>query len=262
MKLAMAQMKMSDNVTENLSATLRLMERAARKGAELVFFPELQLSPVFPAEAGQDASCWQMDAEGEEIRAIREKCRELGIYASPNVYLRQGRQRYDASMMIDACGEIRGISKMVHIAQAEHFYERDYYTPSDTGFRVYDTPMGCVGIVICFDRHIPDAIRSCARQGAELVIIPTANVLGEPMEMFEWELRVQAFQSSCYVAMCNRVGQEGELTFAGESLVCDPEGTLLLKAGAVENLFFMDLPLEQVRKVRRKRPYLEFELIP
>lgn len=262
MRLAMAQMRMSADPAENLAASLRMMERAARKEAQLVFFPEVQLSPFFPAEEAQNADRWLLEPEGPEITAIRDKCRELGIWASPNVYLRENGRRYDASLMIDAGGRVLGVSKMVHIAQAEHFYERDYYSPSDTGFRVYETPFGRIGIVICFDRHIPDGVRSCARQGAELVIIPTANVRGEPMEIFEWELRIQAFQSSCFVAMCNRVGREGKLKFAGESLITDPQGQLLLKAGDQQNLFVLDLPLDQAREVRKTRPYLDFELIP
>ena len=262
MRLAMAQMRMSADPAENLAASLRMMERAARKEAQLIFFPEVQLSPFFPAEEAQNADRWLLEPEGPEITAIRDKCRELGIWASPNVYLRENGRRYDASLMIDAGGRVLGVSKMVHIAQAEHFYERDYYSPSDTGFRVYETPFGRIGIVICFDRHIPDGVRSCARQGAELVIIPTANVRGEPMEIFEWELRIQAFQSSCFVAMCNRVGREGKLKFAGESLITDPQGQLLLKAGDQQNLFVLDLPLDQAREVRKTRPYLDFELIP
>ena len=71
--------------------------------------------------------------------------------------------------MINDQGNLMGISKMVHIAQARDFYEQDYYTPSDEGFRIYKTPFGNIGIVICFDRHLPESIRSCAMQGAELV---------------------------------------------------------------------------------------------
>ena len=147
-----------------------------------------------------------MSADGPEITAIRDACRKFRIYASPNVYLKQGEKRYDASLMIGSGGEILGVSKMVHIAQAKFFYEQDYYTPSDDGFKVYDTPFGKIGIVICFDRHLPDGIRSCAKQGAELVIIPTANILGEPLELFAWEVRVQSFQNTVFTAMCNRVG--------------------------------------------------------
>ena len=170
MKLAMAQMGMTESVADNLAKTLERMEQAARAGADLIFFPEVQLTPFFPQYAGRDAGKWLMDPDGPELTAIRSACRRLHLWASPNVYLGLNGARYDASVMIDASGEVRGISKMVHIAQAEHFYEQDYYTPSDDGFRVYDTPFGTIGIVICFDRHLPDGIRSCATQGAELVL--------------------------------------------------------------------------------------------
>ena len=172
------------------------------------------------------------------------------------MYLEQNGKRYDASLMIDDTGTVLGISKMVHIAQAPNFYEQDYYTPSEEGFRVYDTPFGRVGIVICFDRHLPDGIRSCALQGAELVLIPTANILGEPLELFEWEVRVQAFQNTVFVAMCNRVGPEGALTFAGESLLAGPDGSLLHKSDGTEELIVTDVSLKTVAEVRRQRPWL------
>lgn len=258
MKLAMAQMRMSASLQENLNEALRYMEQAAASGADLVFFPEVQLSPFFPAEEKQEVSQWLVRLDGPEVRAFCDKCRELGLWASPNVYLEEMGERYDASLLIDDQGQIRGVSKMVNIFQAKCFYERDYYTPSDTGFRVYDTPFGTLGIVICFDRHIPDSIRSCARQGAELVIIPTANLTDEPMELFEWEIRVQAFQNLSYVAMCNRVGPEGELCFAGESLVAGPDGSLLFKAGGAAGLYLTELPLETVAETRRGRDWLQF----
>ena len=256
MKLAMAQMRMGTSVEENLEKTLRLIEQAEKGGADLIFFPEVQLSPFFPQYEKADAERWAMSADGPEITAIRDACRKFRIHASPNVYLKQGEKRYDASLMIDPDGEILGISKMVHIAQAKFFYEQDYYTPSDDGFKVYDTPFGKIGIVICFDRHLPDGIRSCAKQGAELVIIPTANILGEPLEHFEWEIRVQSFQNTVFTAMCNRVGPEGELAFAGQSLLAAPDGGLRFKAGGEEELFLMDVPLEEARQARISLPWL------
>ena len=256
MRLAMAQMRMSASIDENLKKTLDYMDRAKAQGAELIFFPELQLTPFFPQVEKRDASCWLMDAEDAELRAIREKCRELGLYASPNVYLSLDGMRYDASLMIDSTGNVLGVSKMVHIAQAKYFYEQDYYTPSDSGFLVYDTPFGKIGIVICFDRHLPDGIRSCASQGAELVLIPTANIEGEPLELFEWEVRVQAFQDTVFTAMCNRVGPEGEIVFAGQSLVAGPDGGLLFKADGREGLLIVDVPLEKAARERAGRPWL------
>ena len=256
MKLAMAQMRMGTSVEENLEKTLRLIEQAEKGGADLIFFPEVQLSPFFPQYEKADAERWAMAADGPEITAIRDACREFRIHASPNVYLKQGENRYDASLMIGSDGEILGISKMVHIAQAKFFYEQDYYTPSDDGFKVYDTPFGKIGVVVCFDRHLPDGIRSCAKQGAELVIIPTANILGEPLELFEWEVRVQAFQNTVFTAMCNRVGPEGELAFAGQSLLAAPDGGLQFKAGGEDELYLLDVPLEEARQTRISRRWL------
>lgn len=256
MRLAMVQMQMQATVSENLDKTLRFMNWAADAGADLIFFPEVQLSPFFPQYEKRDAEPWAMALDGPEITAVREACRRLGIYASPNVYLKQGSRRYDASLMIGPDGELLGISKMVHIAQAKYFYEQDYYTPSEDGFRVYDTPFGKIGIVICFDRHLPDGIRSCAVQGAELVLIPTANIKGEPLELFAWEVQVQAFQNTMFAAMCNRVGSEDAVIFAGQSLLAGPDGALRFLAGNKEDLFVMDLPLEKARQARQKRPWL------
>lgn len=166
MKLAMAQMGMSPSVEENLSKTIQFIEQAAVAGADLIFFPEIQLSPFLPQYEKRNASAWAMSLDGPEISAIRNACRTFHIYASPNVYLELNGKNYDASLMIDANGELLGISKMVHISQSRYFYEKDYYTLSDDGFKVYDTHFGKIGIVICFDRHLPDGIQTCARQGA------------------------------------------------------------------------------------------------
>lgn len=256
MRLAMAQMRMHTSMEENLKKTLELMEQAKKDGAELIFFPELQLTPFFPQYEKRDASPWLLDIDTPALHEVREKCRTLGICASPNIYLALDGNRYDASLMIDSTGKVLGVSKMVHIAQARYFYEQDYYTPSGDGFRVYDTPFGRIGIVICFDRHLPDGIRSCAAQGAELVIIPTANIEGEPMELFEWEIRVQSFQNTVFTAMCNRVGTEDGIVFAGQSLVAGPDGSLLFKADGGEELLIVDVPLEKAAQERAARPWL------
>ncbi|MBO5556042.1 MAG: carbon-nitrogen hydrolase family protein [Oscillospiraceae bacterium] len=258
MKLAMAQMRMTDRMEENLEKSLSFMEQAAKQGADLIFFPEIQLTPFFPAKEKQPAAHWRLRLEDPAIRSLQDQCRKLSLWASPNVYLEEAGRAYDASLLIDDRGEIRGVSKMVHIAQGPCFFEQDYYTPSDTGFRVYDTPFGRLGIVICFDRHILDSIRACAKQGAELVIIPTANLTQEPMELFAWEIRVQAFQNTVFVAMCNRVGPQEELTFAGESLVAGPDGRLLQKADGTEQLVLAEVPLAEAAAVRAGRPWLAF----
>ena len=114
-----------------------------------------------------------------------------------------------------------------------------------------------MGIVICFDRHIPESIRTCALKGADLVIIPTANTEEEPMELFEWEIRVQAMQNAVFVAMCNRVGREDAMDFAGQSLVADPYGNLVVKAGNEEGLISAELDLSLARKRKKEVPWLD-----
>ena len=152
-------------------------------------------------------------------------------------------------------GTIAGVQKMVHIAQAEQFYEQDYYTPSDDGFHVFDTEYGKIGIVVCFDRHYPESIRTESLMGAELILIPTVNTKTEPSEMFEWELRVQAFHNSTAVAMCNRVGKEGEMDFSGESIVVDANGDVIAKADDTEGILYAEADLAKSSEIRSRRTY-------
>ena len=175
--------------------------------------------------------------------------------AAPNIYLSEEGKCYDASLLIASDGEILGIQKMVHIAQAAQFYEQDYYTPSNDGFHVFDTVFGRIGLVICFDRHYPESIRTEALMGADLILIPTANVKAEPSLMFEWEIRVQAFQNSVAIAMCNRVGLEDEMDFSGESLLVDANGDVVCKADDREQLIIAEFDLSESRRIRSSRPY-------
>lgn len=254
MKLAMAQMSMSGSMDVNLKKSLRMIEAA--RGCDLLFFPEIQLTPFFPQYPGRNVDAYVLRQEDAPVQALCAAARSAGLYLSPNVYLEQAGRRYDTSLWVNPQGRIEGCAKMVHIAQAHQFCEQDYYTPSDEGFRVFDTPFGRVGIVICYDRHLPESVRTCTLMGADLILVPTANTAAEPMELFEWEVRVQAMQNSVFIAMCNRVGTEDEMEFAGESLIADPNGALVVKAGAEEGLITAELDLLQARAIRSGRPYL------
>lgn len=103
----------------------------------------------------------------------------------------------------------------------------------------------------------PESIRTESLQGADLILIPTVNTKAEPSEMFEWEVRVQAFQNSVAIAMCNRVGVEGEMDFAGESMAVDANGEILAQADDTEQIVYVDINLEKSGKVREKRPYTQ-----
>lgn len=254
MKIALAQMRMTGNVQENLEKSLKFCDLA--EDCDLLFFPEIQLSPFFPQYERQDAEMYVMEKNGQEIAELTGKAKEHQYYLSSNVYLKLENQKYDASLWIGPDGRILDVAKMVHIAQAEQFYEQDYYAPSDDGFKVFDTPFGKIGIVICYDRHLPESIRTCTLMGADLIIVPTANTKAEPMEMFEWEMRVQAMQNQVFIAMCNRVGEEGEMDFSGESIVIHPNGSVLAKADDTEQLLVCEVDLFEAKKLKKKVPYL------
>lgn len=253
MKLAMYQMQMDGDAGVNMRKSLEALQKAAQSGADLILYPELQFSTFFPQYAGADAK--RMSMEAAELAPICEACRRYHIMAAPNIYLKENGHFYDATFLINRSGQISGCQKMVHIAQAEQFYEQDYYTPSDTGFPVFTTEFGKIGIVVCFDRHYPESIRTEALQGADLILIPTANTKAEPMEMFEWEVRVQAFQNSTAIAMCNRTGLEDQMDFAGRSMAVDAEGKLIAMAEDREQIVYADIDLLQSQSIRSRKPY-------
>lgn len=254
MKLAMAQMSMTGSMDENLKRSLAFCDAAA--GSDLLFFP--RCSSLRSSRSMRAGTWTPMSSRRAARRCGPSRTRRAhGFYLSPNMYLEQDGRRYDASLWLTPEGNCAGVAKMVHIMQAAQFYERDYYTPSEEGFLVFGTPWGRVGIVICFDRHLPESIRTCALKGADLVIIPTANTKAEPMELFEWEIRVQAMQNQIFVAMCNRVGREDGMDFAGESLIVHPSGDVIYKADDREQLIVQELDLAEARLWReQKRPYL------
>lgn len=254
MRIAMAQMKMASDMETNYMKTLALIAEAKGK-ADMICFPEIQLTPFFPQYEARDVSDYTMTMESEYIKGVCNACKDAGVYASPNFYIKENGKCYDMSLLIDDEGNIIGKQKMVHIAQAEKFYEQDYYTPSEESFQVFETKFGRVGIVVCFDRHYPESIRTSALNGAELIIVPTANTKDEPSELFQWEIKIQAFQSCVNVAMCNRVGLEDEMDFSGESIVADYNGNTVLLGDDKEGLLITEVDIEGATTTRNKKPY-------
>ena len=254
MKIALAQIQISGCMEENYQKALDCIRQAAADGARLISFPEVQFSPFFPQYEKRDASRFLIPLSHPYIEGIKAACRENRIYASPNFYVEDGKA-YDMSLLIDDNGVILGNQKMVHIAQCSCFYEQDYYTPSEEGFHVFDTPIGKIGIVVCFDRHYPESIRSEALRGVDLILIPTANTKDEPSDLFQWEIRIQAFQNSVNVAMCNRTGVEGEMHFSGESIVADYNGNCAALAGDGEEILYAEVDLESAAGTRAAKPY-------
>ena len=175
-----------------------------------------------------------------------------------NLFEKDGNKTFDSSPVIDADGTLMGVTRMIHITDYPNFHEQDYYAPGDKGAPVYQTRFGKIGVAICYDRHYPEYMRAMALNGAELVVVPQAGTVGEwPDGLYEAELRVAAFQNGYFTALCNRVGKEPELEFAGESFVCNPSGEVIARAAlASDETLFCDVDLDDVRKSHAKTLFL------
>ncbi|HHN74636.1 MAG TPA: carbon-nitrogen hydrolase family protein [Acidobacteria bacterium] len=234
MRLALVQQRASADPEANLARGLEAVRDAASLGAEVICFAELAFVPFYPrCRASGDVSHLAEPIPGPTTQALCRLAAEKKVVIVPNLFERDGDHCFDTSPVIDADGQILGRTRMVHIAEFPGFHEKGYYSPGDKGLPVYCTAHGRLGVAICYDRHFPEAMRALGVGGAELVIVPQAGVAGEwPEGLYEAEMRVAAFQNGYFTALCNRVGQEDDLAFAGESFVCDPEGNVVARAGA------------------------------
>jgi N-carbamoylputrescine amidase len=259
MRIALIQQPATPDKSANVARGLTTIEQAARDGAELVAFAELAFEPFYPrVPAGPDAARLAEPVPGPTTDAFCRKARELDLVVVLNLFERAGRATYDSSPVIDADGSLLGVTRMIHITEYACFHEQGYYTPGDTGAPVYRTRAGRIGVSICYDRHFPEFMRALALQGAELVVVPQAGTVGEwPEGLYEAELRVAAFQNGYFTALCNRVGVEDRLEFAGESFVCAPDGRVLARSPRGEaHVLHARLDLGEIASSHAKQLFL------
>ena len=266
MKIALIQQHATNDKTSNVARGLAALENAARSGAQLACFAELAFEwfyPQRPAERGFRELAEPLD--GPTVTAFQQKAKELGMVTVINLYEREGNHTFDSSPVIDADGALLGVTRMIHITDYPCFHEQGYYTPGDKGAPVYNTQAGKIGVSICYDRHFPEYMRALAVAGAYLVIVPQAGAVAEwPEGLYEAEMRVAAFQNGYFTALCNRVGQEECLDFAGESFVCGADGEVIARAAkSKDEILFAEIDLSKLpgsnaRKLfmRHRRPEL------
>jgi predicted amidohydrolase len=256
MKIALVQQRATGDRSANRARGIAAVEKAAGLGASVVCFAELAFDPFYPqTHATPEALARAEPVPGPTTDAFVAKAAELRLVLVLNLFERDGERTYDSSPVIDADGSILGVTRMVHITDYPCFHERDYYAPGDTGAPVYRTEHGRIGVAICYDRHYPEYMRALAVAGAEIVFTPQAGAAGEwPEGLFEAEMRVAAFQNGYFTALCNRVGEESRIEFAGESFVCDPEGVVLGRAGqGTEEILVCEVDLEMARTSHARR---------
>lgn len=255
-KVAAVQMQISENMDENYQKSLRFIREAAEAGARLVCFPEGQLTQYIPQYQGLKSESFAIGPDHPFVAGFRAACRENRILASVALNLAIGGKVYPSMLLIDETGTLLGITKKNHIVYAPHFYEQDYFTPGDGGFPVFDTSIGRVAQIVCFDRHFPESWRTCALKGADFIVTAVANEKAEPGEVFQWEIRIPAFQNSVHCLMVNRVGAEGAMDFCGESVFAGPDGGVIALADDREQLLVAELDFEAAKKLRGEKQYL------
>lgn len=259
-RLAVLQHAMAEDIEANLETAARLMAAAAKQGAQMVVFPEVHLSPFFPKHRAEDragaADRYVMGEDHPALARLSALAGEHGLVTIANLYREDADgERYDASPVFDADGRLLGVSDMVHVAQFDGFWEKDYYAHGKA-FDVYDTAVGRIGVVICYDRHFPESWRACALAGAEIIATPACNLASENTAFFAQEIAVMAYQNSVYAAMANRCGTEEGVAYGGASVIAGPDGALLAEAGSDEAVLVADLDLNRRREIARKAGWL------
>ncbi len=258
MMIGLIQHACEPDRTANLARALHAMNQAKARGASLVVFPELAVDRFFPQRPGTpEARRMAESIPGPTTAAIAQAAAALEVVTIFNLYeLDPASGRcFDSSPVIDADGTILGVTRMIHITDYPGFHERAYYAPGDRGAPVYQTRAGKIGVAICYDRHFPEYMRALGLGGADLVAIPQAGAVDEwPEGLYEAEVRTAAFQNGYFAALCNRVGEEEELVFAGESFVADPSGRIMARGKRLEeDLVMVDLDLAECRTSHARR---------
>ncbi len=253
MKLAMVQMSMRNNMNENYKKSLGYIEEAG--GSDLLFFPQLQFSPYFPQMSGLNASVALSRESDARIKGMAYQAGKHHMCISPNVYLEDHGKPACASLFFNKEGEMKEIAEQMHRFNQENRYEKEYFREGRSGFVVHDAGFAKIGVVIGSDRLFPESVRCCALREAELVIIPAAITTEEDLKMVKWEMRVQAKENQVFIALCNRVGKEGKLVFAGHSFVVTPDGSLLYEADDTEQLIRVNVDIKGWKQ--KKFSYLD-----
>jgi N-carbamoylputrescine amidase len=226
---------------ENIARVERHVRDAAGQGARIILPPELFEGPYFCREEKGE---WFAEArtveEDEAVSRMRDLARELGVVVPVSFFERAGQVHYNSVAVIDADGAILGVYRKSHIPDGPGYEEKFYFRPGDTGFRVWKTRYGAIGVGICWDQWFPESARAMMLLGAEVLFYPTA-IGSEPHEpeldtRDPWQRAMvgHAVSNVVPVVAANRIGVEGGQRFYGSSFIADPRGEKVAELGRVD----------------------------
>jgi len=259
-KIGLVQMKMAGSKDANLARAESLVSVAAKKGAQIVCLPELFNAPYFAQrkKEGNTAEKLAEEMPGKTTRFLSECARQNNVVlVGGSIYEKSGSHLYNTSAVFAQDGKMMGIYRKTHIPHDPMYFEQDYFEKGNTGFRVFNTPFCRIAVLICYDQWFPEAARSAALAGAQIIFYPTAIGTVKGVEQAEgnwqkaWEniMRGHAIANCIPVAASNRVGTEGEMDFWGGSFVCDAFGKTLKRAGKKEQVVIAEIDLQHGKDV-------------
>ena len=267
--VAAIQMKMAAEPEANIKKADQMVREAAAQGAQIILLPELFERPYFCQERQYDYYHYALPLqENPAVRRLQDTARELEVVLPVSFYERDETRLFNSVAMLDADGIVLGVYRKTHIPDDHYYQEKFYFTPGNTGFKVWDTRYGRIGVGICWDQWFPEAARCMALAGAELLLYPTA-IGSEPIlstdSMPHWRRCMQG-HAGCNlvpVAAANRVGletvhpsaenggQESSLRFYGSSFLADGTGAIVAEAGRDEETIIQaSFDLELCRQER------------
>ncbi|MBI1172179.1 N-carbamoylputrescine amidase [bacterium] len=244
--LAATQFACSWDLPANLDAAEALVRAAAARGADLILIQELFATPYFCIEEWPEYFALAQPFAGNPLIArFADLARELGVVLPCPYFEKAGQAFFNSCAMIDADGQVLGNYRKTHIPQGPGYEEKFYFSPGDTGYRVWQTAVGRIGLAICWDQWFPECARAMALMGAEVLLYPTAIGSEPPAPDYDsqphWEMcmRGHAGSNLMPVVASNRIGHEAapggrDLTFYGSSFIAGPTGQISAKASRDE----------------------------
>ena len=265
LKVGLVQLEANPATEDFLERGIAGIREAAAKGATLVVMPELFRWPYFCQVMGPEQFKFAEPLDGPSVTALQPIAKELGVVVVTSFFEQRAPGLYhNTAAVIDADGTVKGYYRKSHIPDDPLYFEKFYFAPGDTGFKVFDTAVGRVGVLICWDQWYPEAARLTAMEGADIIVYPTAigviDAEGPEQHRLQreaWQIaqRAHAISNGCYVAAVNRAGREAELGFWGASFVAGPQGELLVDAGSEPGVVVADCDLARSAEVRQWWPF-------
>lgn len=267
-KVAAAQLGPSGSKTENVERMKLLLDRAAARGAQIVAFPELSLTPYFPLRNERGYEQYFEPLDSPYLNALREHAGKLGVATVIPFGERDGIQLFNSSVISDGSGRIVGRYRKIHIpgafptpGQGALVFEKLYFTVGDLGYPVFDLGFAKVGVQICYERNFPEGYRILAMRGAEIIFTPTNLMrIGEVWHSGTWELVLQAraYENGVFIVGINKAGREWDLDYVGDSLVARPtDGAVVARIeAATDDVLVVEIDLDDIAEARRRLPFM------